>query len=103
MTPETSFALSHALRRNMDTTLSDHHHNSASEISIWNLEAYLLLPAVGSLRAVRETGIDRGKATTNDANAPSKKIGNNLGILVMAPGGKYVVGPAESTIQPLAQ
>lgn len=32
---------------------------------------------------MRELGIDLGKATTKDANAPSKKIKNNLGILFM--------------------
>lgn len=95
MTPETSFAFSHALRRNMDTALSEHNHNSASKISTRNLVSYLLLPAVGSLRAIRESGIGRGKATTKDANAPNKKIRNNLGILFMTLDGKYVLGPAE--------
>jgi hypothetical protein len=50
------------------------------------------LPAVGSLLMSAGWGIGLGKATTKDANAPSKKVEYNLDTIFNS----FLIGPAES-------
>lgn len=81
VTSETPFGILDTITSNVDTTLSSHEvllSNPGLKAWIKPLDAYLDLPAVGSLSTGGGGwGIGLGKAATKDANAPSKKVKYN--------------------------